>query len=122
MFRHRISFSVDSDLSRSGFADLRRLVLLYEYLFYIDEKLINFSKSTSVLRIISIIVFVEHEKNANWYFPPVIAWSCAEISAAIIALSLPALRAIFGSLNENCLKRDLSYSTGSGGIGLDSVR
>lgn len=40
---------------------------------------------------ISMIVSVEHEDDATWYFSPVIAWTCAEISAAIIALSLPAL-------------------------------
>jgi hypothetical protein len=70
---------------------------------------------------ISMIVSVEHEKDATWYFSPVIAWTCAEISAAIIALSLPALRPIFGFLKEHRSTRDQSYSNGSGGIGLDSV-
>lgn len=70
---------------------------------------------------ISMIVSLEHEDDATWYFSPVIAWTCAEISAAIIALSLPALRAIFGFLKENRSRRDQSYSNGSQGIGLDSV-
>lgn len=68
-----------------------------------------------------MIVSVEHEDDATWYFSPVIAWTCAEISAAIIALSLPALRAVFGFLKEHRLKRDQSYSNGSGNIGLHSV-
>lgn len=70
---------------------------------------------------ISMIVSIEHEDDATWYFSPVIGWTCAEISAAIIALSLPALRAIFGFLKENRSTRDKSYSNGSQGISLDSV-
>lgn len=68
-----------------------------------------------------MIVSVEHEDDATWYFSPVIAWTCAEISAAIIALSLPALRSIFGFLKEHRSTKGQSESNGSGGIGLDSV-
>lgn len=68
-----------------------------------------------------MIVSVQHEDDATWYFSPVIAWTCAEISAAIIALSLPALRAIFGFVKERRSTKDQSYSNGSEGIGLDSV-
>ncbi|KAJ5449455.1 uncharacterized protein N7458_005904 [Penicillium daleae] len=80
-----------------------------------------FGVFTSILRMISMIVSVEHEDDATWYFSPVIAWTGAEISAAIIALSLPALRAVFGFLKEHRLKRDQSYSNGPGSIGLNSV-
>lgn len=82
---------------------------------------LNFPGSTSILRLIAMIVSVEHENDATWYFSPIIAWTCAEISTAIIALSLPALRAIFGFLKEHRSTRDQSYSNSSGGIDLDSV-
>ncbi|KAF7715239.1 Uncharacterized protein PECH_008735 [Penicillium ucsense] len=74
----------------------------------------------SVLRLIAMIVSVQHPDDATWYFSPVIAWTCAEISAAIIALSLPALRAIFGFLKEHRSK-NASYSNSSEPISLDSV-
>ncbi|KAL4986733.1 hypothetical protein BDW68DRAFT_162676 [Aspergillus falconensis] len=85
-----------------------------------------FAVVTSILRMVSMIVSVQHEADATWYFSPVVAWTCAEISAAIIALSLPALRAIFGFLKEHRSTRDQSNSyprSGSGlkGIGLDSL-
>ncbi|KAJ5654420.1 hypothetical protein N7490_001423 [Penicillium lividum] len=76
---------------------------------------------TSVLRMVSMIVSVEHEDDATWYFSPVIAWTCAEVSAGIIALSLPALRAIFGFVKERRSTRDQSHSNGTESIGLDSV-
>ncbi|KAJ5952620.1 uncharacterized protein N7479_011033 [Penicillium vulpinum] len=56
---------------------------------------------TSILRMISMIVALQHPDDATWYFSVVMAWSTAEISAAIIALSLPALRALFGFWNRN---------------------
>lgn len=68
-----------------------------------------------------MIVAVQHPEDATWFFSPVIAWTCAEISAAIIALSLPALRAIFGFVKERRSTKDQSYSNGSEGIGLESV-
>lgn len=68
-----------------------------------------------------MIVSVEHEDDATWYFSPVIAWTCAEISAAIIALSLPALRAIFGFMKEHRSTKGQSESNGSAGVALDSV-
>jgi hypothetical protein len=73
-----------------------------------------------------MLVSIYNEADATWYFSPVIAWTCAEVSAAIIALSLPALRAIFGFLKENRSTRDQNsnsngYSHGSGGIGMDSM-
>ncbi|KAL4772503.1 hypothetical protein BDW60DRAFT_216510 [Aspergillus nidulans var. acristatus] len=85
-----------------------------------------FGVLTSILRMVSMIVSVQHEDDATWYFSPVVAWTCAEISAAIIALSLPALRAIFGFFKEHRSTRGQSNSypnTGSGskGIGLDSL-
>ncbi|KAF9893434.1 hypothetical protein FE257_010746 [Aspergillus nanangensis] len=80
-----------------------------------------FAVVTSILRMVSMIVSVQHPEDATWYFSPVIAWTCAEISVAIIALSLPALRAIFGFFKEHRSTRDQSYSHGSGAIGLDSV-
>ncbi|KAL4813479.1 hypothetical protein BDW67DRAFT_177784 [Aspergillus spinulosporus] len=85
-----------------------------------------FGVFTSILRMVSMIVSVQHEDDATWYFSPVVAWTCAEISAAIIALSLPALRAIFGFFKERRSTRGQSDSypnTGSGskGIGLDSL-
>jgi hypothetical protein len=46
-------------------------------------------------------VALKHPDDATWYFPGVMIWSATEISAAIIALSLPALRALFGVWNRN---------------------
>ncbi|KAL6229626.1 hypothetical protein BDW75DRAFT_249463 [Aspergillus navahoensis] len=85
-----------------------------------------FGVFTSILRMVSMIVSVQHEADATWYFSPVVAWTCAEISAAIIALSLPALRAIFAFLKGHRSTRDQSNSyprsgSGSKGIGLDSL-
>ncbi|KAL2794546.1 hypothetical protein BJX66DRAFT_337697 [Aspergillus keveii] len=85
-----------------------------------------FAVATSILRMQSMLVSIYNESDATWYFSPVIAWTCAEVSAAIIALSLPALRAIFGFLKEHRSTRDQNsnsngYSHGSGGIGMDSV-
>ncbi|KAL4884313.1 hypothetical protein BJY04DRAFT_215287 [Aspergillus karnatakaensis] len=79
-----------------------------------------FAVVASVLRMVAMIISVNNPTDATWYFSPVIAWTCAEISAAIIALSLPALRTIFGFLKEQRSTRDQSGS-GSGGIGLSSV-
>jgi hypothetical protein len=74
----------------------------------------------------SMLVSIYNESDATWYFSPVIAWTCAEVSAAIIALSLPALRAIFGFLKEHRSTRDQNtnsngYSHGSCEIGMDSL-
>ncbi|KAL4944307.1 hypothetical protein BDV06DRAFT_233621 [Aspergillus oleicola] len=85
-----------------------------------------FGVLTSILRMVSMIVSVQNATDATWFFSPVIAWTCAEISAAIIALSLPALRAIFGFLKEQRSTRDASasYSNSNSngtGIGLDDV-
>ncbi|KAL4796253.1 hypothetical protein BDV19DRAFT_361281 [Aspergillus venezuelensis] len=87
-----------------------------------------FAIVTSILRMVSMIVSVQNAKDATWFFSPVIAWTCAEVSAAIIALSLPALRAIFGFLKEQRSARDASasYPTSNSnsngtGIGLDDV-
>ncbi|RDW64420.1 uncharacterized protein DSM5745_09831 [Aspergillus mulundensis] len=84
-----------------------------------------FAVVTSVLRMISMIVAVDNEADATWYFSPVVAWTCAEVSAAIVALSLPALRSIFGFFKERSTRdQSNSYphaSSGSRGIGLESV-
>ncbi|KAL4949780.1 hypothetical protein BDW69DRAFT_197797 [Aspergillus filifer] len=64
--------------------------------------------TTTILRLVSMIISVQNATDATWFFSPVIAWTCAEISAAIIALSLPALRAIFGFLKEQRSTRDAS--------------
>lgn len=70
-----------------------------------------------------MIVSVQNDHDTTWFFSPVIAWTCTEISAAIIALSLPALRAIFGFLKKKRSTGDCSNGTGHGGppIGLSSV-
>ncbi|KAJ5636606.1 uncharacterized protein N7484_009919 [Penicillium longicatenatum] len=80
-----------------------------------------FAVVTSALRLYSMIVSVNHADDATWFFSPVIAWTCAEVSAGIIALSLPALRAIFGFVKERRSTKDQSYSNGSEGITLESV-
>jgi hypothetical protein len=121
MFWRFVTFMVDGNSSPVTFADLLVSALLCKFSIHTEEKLSNPPQKASILRMISMIVSVEHEDDATWYFSPVIAWTCAEISAAIIVLSLPAFRAVFGFLKEHRLKRDQSYSNGSGSIGLNSV-
>lgn len=71
---------------------------------------------------VSMIVALQHPTDATWYFSVVMTWSCTEISTAIIALSLPALRAFFWFLrNTGRSTRDQNTSNGSGSFGLRVV-
>ncbi|KAL3459341.1 hypothetical protein BJX64DRAFT_291318 [Aspergillus heterothallicus] len=56
-----------------------------------------FAVVTSICRLLAMLPVVNKPLDATWYFSVVLAWSSAEISAAIVALSLPALKALFGS-------------------------
>ena len=64
-----------------------------------------------------------NEADATWYFSTVMIWSDTEISTAIVALSLPALKSLFatilksGSTNDNSTpSHDVNLRTiGSGG-------
>ncbi|RMZ75554.1 hypothetical protein DV737_g5229, partial [Chaetothyriales sp. CBS 132003] len=51
------------------------------------------------IMIISMVPAVTQE-DATWYFSVVMVWSDAEISSAIIALSLPALKGLFSALKD----------------------
>lgn len=64
---------------------------------------------------------LNHPNDITWYFSVVVAWSQAEISAMIIALSLPALRGLFGFFRKQRSTADQSTSNGTGSIGLGSV-
>lgn len=71
-----------------------------------------------------MIVALDHQSDATWYFSVVMVWSCTEISVAIIALSLPGLRALFGFLREkgrSNLEQDSSDISGSGNLRVRSV-
>lgn len=66
---------------------------------------------------VSMIVALQHPDDTTWYFSVVMVWSTTEIGAAIIALSLPALRALFGVLSKNRLTMHHSGSDNTGTIG-----
>lgn len=68
-----------------------------------------------------MIVALDHPLDVTWYFSVVMAWSTSEISAIIIALSLPALRGLFGILRMKNRSTDQSESNGTGSIGLAPV-
>jgi hypothetical protein len=56
---------------------------------------------TSICRLLAMLPVVNKPEDATWYFSVVLGWSSGEISAAIVALSLPALKALFGSALKN---------------------
>ncbi|KAL2787918.1 hypothetical protein BJX66DRAFT_340773 [Aspergillus keveii] len=60
-----------------------------------------FAVVTSICRLLAMLPVVNKPEDATWYFSVVLGWSSGEISAAIIALSLPALKALFGSALKN---------------------
>jgi hypothetical protein len=68
-----------------------------------------------------MITALQHPDDATWYFSVVLAWSSTEISAAIIALSLPAMRALFAILKKNRPTINRSGSDEPGSIGLRSI-
>jgi hypothetical protein len=70
---------------------------------------------------VAMVVALHHPNDITWYFSIVIAWSQAEVSCTIIALSLPALRGLFGFFRQNRSTADQSNSNGTGSIGLGSV-
>ncbi|KAJ5646517.1 hypothetical protein N7490_002889 [Penicillium lividum] len=76
---------------------------------------------TSILRMVSMVVALHHPTDLTWYFSVVMAWSTSEISAIIIALSLPALRGFFGILQTKGRSTNKSKSNGTGSIGLTPV-
>ncbi|KAJ5650819.1 uncharacterized protein N7484_004542 [Penicillium longicatenatum] len=80
-----------------------------------------FGVFTSVLRMVSMIVALDHPTDVTWYFSVVMAWSTSETSAMIVALSLPALRGLFGVLRMKTRPTDQSKSNGTGSIGLAPV-
>lgn len=63
---------------------------------------------------------LHHPKDITWYFV-VVTWSQAEISAMIIALSLPALKGLFGFFHKQRSTAGPSHSHRTGSIGLRSV-
>ncbi|KAJ5612068.1 hypothetical protein N7510_005262 [Penicillium lagena] len=75
---------------------------------------------TSILRMVSMIVAIQHPEDITWFFSVVVAWSSAEISAFIIALSLPALKGLFGFLRSRG-NSSSGQSSGSQPISLGSV-
>ncbi|KAL2846405.1 hypothetical protein BJY01DRAFT_247311 [Aspergillus pseudoustus] len=75
-----------------------------------------FAVVTSVCRLLAMLPVVNKPNDATWYFSVVLAWSSAEISAAIIALSLPALKALFGSaLKDKSSSNDSNSNSNSNG-------
>ncbi|KAL2807761.1 hypothetical protein BJX63DRAFT_436752 [Aspergillus granulosus] len=69
-----------------------------------------FAVITSVCRLLAMLPVVNKPEDATWYFSVVLAWSSAEISAAIVALSLPALKALFGSALKDKSSSSNSHS------------
>ncbi|KAJ5178257.1 uncharacterized protein N7500_000956 [Penicillium coprophilum] len=76
---------------------------------------------TSILRMVSMIVALRHPEDATWYFSVVMVWSTTETSAAIIALSLPALRALFGFWSRKRSTMNHSDSDQTRTIGLQTI-
>ncbi|KAJ5833374.1 hypothetical protein N7474_001685 [Penicillium riverlandense] len=93
---------------------MRKLVLGFVVCFGV------FAIVTSILRMVAMIVALQHPEDITWYFSVVVAWSSAEISAFIIALSLPSLRGLFGFLRNKGNSKS-GQSSGSRSIGLGSV-
>ncbi|KAJ6095581.1 hypothetical protein N7486_006327 [Penicillium sp. IBT 16267x] len=93
----------------------RKATLLFVFCFGF------FAIVTSVLRMVSMIVALDHPTDVTWYFSVVMAWSTSEISAIIIALSLPALRGLLGMLQMKNRSTNQSKTSGTGSIGLAPV-
>ncbi|KAJ5759130.1 hypothetical protein N7520_006286 [Penicillium odoratum] len=93
----------------------RKISLLFIFCFGI------FAIVTSILRMVSMIVALDHPTDLTWYFSVVMAWSTSEISAIVIALSLPALRGFFGILRTKGRSTNKSKSNGTGSIRLTPV-
>ncbi|KAJ5784440.1 uncharacterized protein N7503_009652 [Penicillium pulvis] len=93
----------------------RKATLLFVFCFGV------FAIVTSVLRMVSMIVALDHPSDVTWYFSVVMTWSTSEIAAIIIALSLPALRGLFGILRMKNRSTDQSKSNGTGSFGLAPV-
>ncbi|OQE33027.1 hypothetical protein PENFLA_c001G07266 [Penicillium flavigenum] len=74
-----------------------------------------FAAVTSILRMVSMIVALQHPDEATWCFSVVMVWSTTEISTATIALSLPALRALFAvwSINRSTMHHSDIANTGT---------
>ncbi|OQE44232.1 hypothetical protein PENCOP_c002G07565 [Penicillium coprophilum] len=128
--------SVTVFISTSGLTiacDLLVLLLPLNIIFSLQATLVRklalalvlcvgvFAVVTSILRMVSMIVAIQHPKDPTWYFSVVMVWSTTEISAAIIALSLPALRALFGVLSRNRSTMNHSDSDETRTIGLQST-
>ncbi|KAL2817511.1 hypothetical protein BDW59DRAFT_165919 [Aspergillus cavernicola] len=87
-----------------------------------------FAVVTSVCRMVAMLPVVNDPSDATWHFAVVLAWSSAEISAAIIALSLPALKALFGSTfskekssSNNSNSNPNSRSNGASDVPMDRI-
>ncbi|KAJ5363528.1 uncharacterized protein N7496_009241 [Penicillium cataractarum] len=93
----------------------RKITLLLIFCFGI------FAIVTSILRMVAMVVALDHPSDITWYFSVVMAWSTSEIAAMIIALSLPALRGLFGFFQQK-RSTNQSNSRGTGSIGLTSVQ
>ncbi|KAJ5923576.1 hypothetical protein N7454_008821 [Penicillium verhagenii] len=93
----------------------RKATLLFVFCFGI------FAIVTSILRMVSMIVALDHPSDVTWYFSVVMAWSTSEISAIIIALSLPSLRGLFSILRMKTRTTDQSKTNDTGSIGLTAI-
>ncbi|OJI85973.1 hypothetical protein ABZX51_002172 [Aspergillus tubingensis] len=72
-----------------------------------------FAVMTSVARIISMIPAIQ-KTDATWYFSVVMVWSDTEVSTAIIALSLPALKGLVGAV-AGSTRKGTDQTPGSNG-------
>lgn len=70
---------------------------------------------------VAMVAAIRHPQDATWYFSVVMVWSCTEISTAIIALSLPALRSLFVKVRQN-RSTAAKDSSNSESVGLQSIR
>lgn len=77
-----------------------------------------------MVRIIQMVPAVTRD-DPTWYYAPVIFWSSMEMTAAMIALSAPALKPLFGRWIQGTThgSRDpSSFQRGKSGSGLSGLR
>ncbi|KAJ6184183.1 hypothetical protein N7519_005484 [Penicillium mononematosum] len=98
-------------------AKLARKLALALVLFYLSLSQSRSVNSQSIERPFAL----QHPDDATWYFSVVMVWSTTEISNAIIALSLPALRALFAVWSKNRSTMHHSEIDNTGTIGLESI-
>ncbi|PLB48623.1 hypothetical protein P170DRAFT_356798 [Aspergillus steynii IBT 23096] len=72
--------------------------------------ILSFGLLASIGRIVVVFKAVDHLDDITWYISVVMIWTSAEVSTAIVALSLPALKGMCGSLQARSFEIEQSDS------------